>query len=293
MGELDVIDAATSQNESDAPDIPASLTCAVCRDLFLRPRSFPCGHSFCGECHINIDMEAERQHAARSRASYARLGERGDEVVAYACPMCRATTNTGWRRRPINVALQSLASEHPHYAQREAAQENSVIESITGATPVPRGESISSNVLNLRELATTHREQLAESVYIKVLPELYMAATSGKSSVSFNADDIVTKSKHMLDLLSARLFKHGCWRVEMNRTFTTLTVHMVEVDVGRVYTNDEYNSETEDESPVVPHAPSPPDARRRLADLARAVSSAATTWQPRRMLTRREQRDDA
>lgn len=158
---------------------------------------------------------------------------------------------------------------------------------------------------NLRSLAESNRRQIAESLYLRILPELHAAACDGKSSITFTSSDTVMAAQQVLDTLSSKLFSwHGCYRVEMNRTFTSLTVHFTDIHLDRCYTNENYTypddaHESIAPSPTSRSVPPPPPPTRPLTrnetllprDAAMEASRTRTERLARmaRMLTRREQ----
>lgn len=63
------------------PELRQAMTCTICHNIFVEPRTLLCGHSFCWACL-----------------------ERSSDP-GYCCPLCRAKTA---ERPPINFALRDL-----------------------------------------------------------------------------------------------------------------------------------------------------------------------------------------
>ena len=161
--------------------------CPICKDLFIIPRIYECGHTICEECMKNIDKtDAEKYNSVF-------------DVVHYSCPMCRFETIISWKNRPINHSLRQILQNLPEYKER------------TKNSKIDFDKIIDNNsfykTLNFSNLSFKYKFMKAEKYYHKLLPILYDAALQGKSKI------VITKNvkdlKIISSLLSKKLWKHG------------------------------------------------------------------------------------
>ena len=184
------------QEETETSDeVDSSLTCPICRDLYVKPRIFACGHMLCEPCSIRLDETTEKTDGA---------------VKEYRCPTCRLPTLTPFHRRPICHGLDSICErQHPKlYAERLASYEHPEIvpEEITQQT-------------QLSTIARKARISLAFAVYRRLLPLLMEAALDAHATVRINHEETVHDAERIIDLLSLLLFSHGVYRCAINRTY--------------------------------------------------------------------------
>ena len=97
---LDVGDKPARDCEDQ--ELRASLTCPICIDIFYRPCTLKCGHSFCRSCIVRHDVETKSCAQGKEKP----------------CPTCRAPTvdSSGLTE---SVTLKSLVSRSfPQHVER-------------------------------------------------------------------------------------------------------------------------------------------------------------------------------
>lgn len=258
----------TTSDPTISPDnLPRSLVrCAVCQDTLIRPRIMQCGHSFCTHCHIQLDEHAE----SASRP----FGTRRDSVVTFTCPICRATTHTPWHMRPLNHVIMGVIDEMlPVRRPFESKEDDD--DGSTDGTPDLGRRNFDTDV-DLHSLLGRSRQQIANSLYQKILDELYTAALNGRHSVTFNSKEIIDRSEYILDLIAQYLFENNnVYKIEMNRAYSALTVHIGDYVVQRSYVNQNANSRLSSATnfPSI----SPLARTRSIADAVREVARSVTS----------------
>ena len=80
------------------------ITCPICKDVFVFPRTYDCGHIVCELCMYEMD----------------RRDDSGDTHIVniHSCPLCRKPTLKRWYNRPVSHLLERIASVHPEYKSR-------------------------------------------------------------------------------------------------------------------------------------------------------------------------------
>lgn len=103
--------AGTSNNNVNE-ELRSSLTCSVCLDLFYRPCTLRCGHSFCRECLVRYE--------ATQRESLALRGALHDNTKT-PCPSCREPTVCSTNLCESITLKQMVERCFPqHVAERES-----------------------------------------------------------------------------------------------------------------------------------------------------------------------------
>ena len=162
--------------------------CPICKNIYLRPRMYPCGHSLCEICCKACDEHTEAPNAYTA--------------ITYRCAVCRQETLTPWMKHPINRALDEVCRQYTEYADRE---EKYPAESI--AAP-----KLGDNT-NLAKMAASERERLADELYQEIFPLLYKTALDGGDFLSIVTPNKVHAIYRVGDILTDRLFRHKIYRM--------------------------------------------------------------------------------
>ncbi len=91
---------------------PPYLTCAVCLEIFKKPRLMPCSHTLCHKCVISI-------------AAYdSHVGQRGRRNENTArCPVCRFSVDkSAMRHLPCNRAIEEAVQHWKIQMEKERVQ---------------------------------------------------------------------------------------------------------------------------------------------------------------------------
>lgn len=208
-----------------ADNFDAHLKCCVCRDLFVYPRLYSCGHSVCEQCMSNVD-----KHTTRTSAFH---------LPIFTCPMCRFKTLIPWFCRQENLALRRIVETHPQYADRLKEHGDREKKEID--------VQVVDNV-DLDELCTNARVQHAEALYRRLYPLLFLAASQGKQHVIISSLPDVQEIEPIADLFANMLIeKHNIYKVLITRHECTIMFTENAFDVGREYCRDiEENTEEVD-----------------------------------------------
>lgn len=188
------------------------LNCPVCKDLYVRPRMYPCGHSCCEACMVTMDrLKAET-------SIY--------HTPLYQCPCCRAESIFKWYTRPINHALAAICSLHRFHTMR-----------MEEATKEEEDPSVPEDV-NLRTLSTESRHHVALDIYERVLPLLYQAAGEGRRHMVITEKTMLRQIELVCDILSQLLFeRHNIYKIQCTRTECQFIFSDDAFTVLREYTN--------------------------------------------------------
>ena len=211
------------------------LSCAICTDVLIRPRIYPCGHSFCTPCHVCADED--------DRSDPSKMSE-------FSCPMCRHKTYQRWFERPLNLTLMQVAETMPEYAKRM----ETFVEPKHEVVTVPE-------TFNLTKIAERKREILAKEAIDFLIPHLLSCAEAGHTRFCVTNRDAKSKIDRVLDLVSKRLFDHGKIRVISTSSSVEIDFDHA-VHVRRSYSNIEPPSPP---SPALSSTSSTSDILRRLS----------------------------
>ncbi len=245
----------TAPPEVPRDEIPQELKCGICMELHCRPLFFPCGHSLCRLCHINVDSSTD------SRTFTAPI---------FKCPMCRETTTKVWKCRPVNRALDNICKEkHPLHYNKLLDYQNEIIEKDQKKLDQERILEIpeSSLSLNLSEIASEAREKLALRVYKELMILFSSAAMEGKTFLTVSEKNMVEKIEICLQPLCKKLFeKNNVYKVTCTPDECTVFFSKVSLRWDRDYINSNYETSTGD-APSSPPPPPNPTRRGRRATL--------------------------
>ena len=245
------------EDDTDVLIEDVHLQCPVCKDLYVRPRMYPCGHSCCEECMITMDrLKAET-------SIY--------HTPLYKCPCCRAESIFKWYSRPINHALSSICRLHPNYETR--------LEEV-GETK--EKEDTAPADVNLRTLAMESRHHIAVDLYDKLLPLLYAAAGEGRRHVVITDKQTIRRIELVCDILSKLLFdRHNVYKVLCTRNECQVIFSDDAFTILREYTNSAAN-------PPLPTTPI------RLVDIDTITQTLNTIQEelPLRMMPPLQRRDN-
>lgn len=194
----DINELVTRTTKIDLSD----LLCPICADVFVKPRTYDCGHTVCETCMYEIDIR--------------QLSDDTHIAVIYKCPVCRDPTLKSWNNRPINFLLEQLASNHPDYEKRK--KEVSVIKNQRKSKLV-----LVSDTVDLAKTCYDSRINLALDLYEIILEKLYIAAKDGKNHLIIKEKSIVGDIEKVGDILSYQLFKkHNVYRILTTRGECTI-----------------------------------------------------------------------
>ena len=193
------------------------ITCPVCKEIFVFPRTYECGHTICELCMYEMDLRdcSNDTHTA----------------IIHHCPICRHSTLKSWHHRPISISLESIASKHPNYRKRK----REVLEERGKRTKelvyIPLG-------IDLADTSHTTRLQLALGLYEIIVESLYKAAMQGLSHLIIKEKSIVRDIEKVVDLLSARFFlRHNIYKIMVTRSECTIYIHKDAFSWSRQYVN--------------------------------------------------------
>ena len=193
--------------------IETHLKCAICKDLYVYPRLYPCGHSTCESCMASIDT-----HTATPSAFH---------LTIYSCPICRNKTMVPWFYREENIALRRIVECHPTYVAR--MQEH-------GERIQVEEEDIEENDVDLECLCHRARDHEARKLYSTLFPLLYRAAKRGKQYVLITNINDIRRIEPVADVL-ANLFieKHNIYKFMVTRTECTIVFTKDAFQVNREF----------------------------------------------------------
>lgn len=180
------------------------ITCPVCKEVFVYPRIYECGHTVCEECMYQMDMH-----------DYS-----GDTHTAsvHHCPVCRKPTLRNWHSRPISILLGKICAKHPDYVARKKEVLENKKKRDSGIVYIPS---------DLDLAATSHkaRIKLTLSLYEVLLERLYKAAIQGLNHLIIKDREIVSDIEKVVDMLSVQLFtKHNIYKILVTRGECTIYI---------------------------------------------------------------------
>lgn len=164
-----------------------NIHCPICRDLFIMPRIYECGHTVCEECMKNIDETNKEKFNSVF------------DVVYYTCPLCRFETITKYSDRPINHSLKQILEKLPEYKKKVKNSNINIIDDIKDNSYL--------KCLNFSNISFKYKFMKAEEYYHKLLPVLYDAALEGKNKIVITKN--IKELKIISSLLAKKLWKHG------------------------------------------------------------------------------------
>lgn len=193
------------------------VTCPVCKEIFVFPRMYECGHTVCELCMYEMDRRDCSVDAHTASVHH--------------CPVCRHPTLRSWHSRPLSVLLEKIASTHPNYSKRkqEVLEEQSKREG--GIIYIPKD-------IDLADTSHTSRIKIALALYEILVERLYKAALRGLSYLVIKEALIVRDIEKVIDLLSVHLFtKHNIYKILVTRGECTIHIHKDAFSWRRSYEN--------------------------------------------------------
>ncbi len=197
--------------------IETHLKCPICKDLFVFPRLYPCGHSTCEKCMAQID-----DHTLTTSAFH---------LTVYSCPICRDKSVTPWYFREENIALRRIVECHPQYTDRvkEHGERLQIVD-----------EEIEDEDVNLETLCNAARMQKVDVLYKTFFPLLYSAARRGKQYVIISSINDVRDIEPVADLFANLLIeKHNIYKLMITRNECTIAFTEHAFNVGREFIREE------------------------------------------------------
>lgn len=193
--------------------LESHLKCCVCKDLYVFPRSYACGHSCCEKCMAQID-----RHTAAASSFH---------LTIYSCPICRHKTVIPWYHREPNIALRRIVECHPNYEERmkEHGERQKMIE-----------VTITEDDVDLEAVCTNARQNEADRLYRTFYPLLFFAAKKGKQYVIISNLDDVQQIEPVADLFANMLIdKHNIYKLLITRSECTIMFTENAFHVGREF----------------------------------------------------------
>lgn len=186
----------------------------------LYPRLYECGHTVCEICMQNHD------HAETDR-NYNIF-----QATNFTCPICRKTSITPWYLRPLNRALLDILLKDTEYIKNHEQYVCKRVDISTKDLVIPEN-------LDLSFLSKQKRKEMCDTLYKKILPVIFEAATFGKTHVVIteNASDI----KVVAELLAERLFKHNIFKIITSSRECTIEIVPSEKNYNCEFENSDYN----------------------------------------------------
>ena len=209
-----------SQDDSNILVKNADIICPVCREVYVSPRNYDCGHTLCEICMIEMDkIDAEKANT--------------HEAAIHSCPICRETTIKTWDQRPINISLQNIVMTHKDYEARLNELKKIIEKTVTVNVP---------DNTNISNLAFGKRKRIAEEIYDAILPIIYEAAVDGAGYICITEPNVVADIEKTIDVLSSMLFrKNNVYRVQVTRQ--ECTIHLIKnANWKRDFRNNSYNN---------------------------------------------------
>lgn len=236
------------------------ITCPVCKEVFVYPRTYECGHTVCEECMYQMDMR-----------DYS-----GDTHTAsiHHCPVCRHPTLRNWHSRPLSIILGKISAIHPDYLSRKKE---------VSENKKKRDSSIVYIPSDIDLAATSHnaRIKLTLALYEVILERLYKAAGQGLNHLIIKEREIVSDIEKVIDMLSIQLFnKHNIYKILVTRGECTIYITKRAFTWRRDYQNPSWSQpgsssvdEKEDETPSSPTTTTPSSPATTASEEFSAVLS--------------------
>jgi hypothetical protein len=216
-------DDQSTTSSAVSHDIPSNLLldykdvmCPVCKEVYVFPRTYECGHTVCETCMYEMDRRDSSSDTHTARIHH--------------CPICRHATLKSWHSRPLSVIVERIASKHPSYAERKAEilKERGDRD---GLKYIPKD-------IDLANTSHTSRLKLALSLYEVLIERLYSAASRGMSHLIIKEKNIVQDIEKVIDLIAAQLFtKHNIYKILITRGECTVYIHKDAFSWRRQYEN--------------------------------------------------------
>lgn len=193
--------------------LESHLKCCVCKDLYVFPRQYNCGHSCCEKCMAQID-----RHTAAPSSFH---------LTIYSCPICRFKTIIPWYHREPNIALRRIVECHPNFEERmkEHGERQKMIE-----------VAITEDGVDLEEVCTNARQNEADRLYKTFYPLLFFAASKGKQYIVISNLDDVQQIEPVADLFANMLIdNHNIYKLLITRSECTIMFTENAFCVGREF----------------------------------------------------------
>ena len=221
------------------------ITCPVCKEVFVYPRTYECGHTVCEECMYQMDSR-----------DYS-----GDTHTAsiHHCPVCRHPTLRSWHNRPLSIILGKIAAIHPDYLDRKKEVLEKKNKRDTSIVYIPSD-------IDLAAASHNARIKMTLSLYEILLERLYKAAGQGLNHLIIKERGIVADIEKVIDMLSVQLFnKHNIYKILVTRGECTIYITKKAFTWRRDYQNSSWSQpgssstaatdETEEAPPSTPSSP--------------------------------------
>lgn len=212
----------STDNSSDLLLDNKDVMCPVCKEVFVLPRTYDCGHTICELCMYEMDRRdtTDDTHTAE----------------VHHCPICRHATLKSWHNRPLSVLIEKIASSHPNYLTRKREVLETKSKREGSIKLIPRN-------IDLTDISHTSRLKLALSLYEVLLERLYKAALRGLSYLIIKEKSIVTDIEKVIDLLSVQLFsRHNIYKIMVTRGECTIYIHKDAFSWRRAYENSNWEN---------------------------------------------------
>ena len=230
----------------------SDVTCPICKDVFVFPRTYECGHNGCETCMYEMD----------------RRDESGDTHTAkiHRCPVCRHPTLKSWHTRPISVLLERIATNHPDYKRRREEVMEMNNKRLSGIIYIPDN-------IDIAAASYESRIKLALDLYDTILERVYIAAKQGKNHIIIKELSIVSQIEKVGDILSLQLFsKHNIYRLIVTRGECTIYLTRNAFTWRRNFENTEWLDPSDRETPPPPPPPHPsPPSDEEMEDSLSAL----------------------
>lgn len=199
----------------------SEIKCPICMEAPLCPRLYECGHTVCEICMQNHD------HAETDR-NYNIF-----QATNFTCPICRKTSITPWYLRPLNRALLDILLKDTEYIKNHEEYVCKRVDISTKDLVIPEN-------LDFSFLSKQKRKEMCDTLYKKILPVIFEAATFGKTHVVIteNASEI----KVVAELLAEKLFKHNIFKIITSSRECTIEIVPSEKNYNCEFENNDYNS---------------------------------------------------
>ena len=197
------------------------IKCPICIETPLYPRLYECGHTVCEICMQNHD------HAETDR-NYNIF-----QATNFTCPICRQSSISPWYTRPINRALLDILLRDSEYIKKHEEYVAKRIDIKTQDLKVPEN-------LDLSFLSKRKRKEMCDTLYDKLMPIIFEAATFGKTHVILT--EIAADIKIVSDLLSEKLFKHNIYKMITSSRECTIEIVPSDKNYNCEFENPDYNN---------------------------------------------------